>query len=250
MSPDPNPLPPKDSLPGRLRLATRADLDQLCRALKLDPTKYSDADHSDADVRELVEKEFRSAAGHTLMNLLRRRRRTSLGYKEILVDVADKLTPGFTKRSGFTTSGDEDEAMIEDYIFTNLISRIDERLKAMSDVEKKKLQEEVEKELQQEGTRASIILSTVGGVATGSVAAALAGPVVAALVFTGLRATLLGVAGMEIVVGGFALGGPIGILAGLLMFLWSPGYSKTIPAVCRLISIRLNDEARSRLGTS
>ncbi len=84
---------PDDTLRKRLSALSDEDLYAIARnGLRVAESKLRDL--QDAELVELCSAELRAAAGSTTRNLFRDRH--ALPYKRILIDVADKLTPGLT----------------------------------------------------------------------------------------------------------------------------------------------------------
>jgi uncharacterized protein YaaW (UPF0174 family) len=234
-----------DKLDARLRIANRAELDDLLHDLKLDPAKYRD--HSDQQLAKVIGAELRSVAGHSLVNVLRRR---PFPYKQILIDVADKLEPGL-RWTSFKASGPESIEDIEDYIAV----QVDKRLAALVDVAKrtdtgqKELQKLLESELRRRGMSQQVVQSALVALAAGTVSGAALGPTVSIALFSSVLSSFFGLSLIQIVLGRVLVGGPVGILLSLLALLASPSYSKTIPAVCRIILIRKSADQKKSLQT-
>ena len=98
-------MPFDDLLFERLRTAKRADLLALLGDLKMEPKKFVKA--TNEDLVGAISAELRSVAGHTVANVALRRDPHEFEYKQILVDVADKLAPGHFTWTGYKVSGPE-----------------------------------------------------------------------------------------------------------------------------------------------
>jgi uncharacterized protein YaaW (UPF0174 family) len=233
-----------DTLIQRLRLATRDDLRAVLETdLRISPAKYKSANHE--EMITAVSEELRSAAGHTLRNLSRKPH--ELPYKRILVDVADKLAPGLFKWSDFSVDGPETETEIENYINDRFQLLVEQYLKSLKESDKVKLQKRVEKDLRAQGLPEHVVTASLSALAAGTVSGVLIGPFLATTLFGSFWTGLTGLSLGKLVVGRLVSGGPIGIAVGTAVVLMGPSYSKTIPAVTRLIIIRLNREAKDRL---
>ena len=81
----------------------------------------------------------------------------------------------------------------------------------------------------------------------GTLSGAALGPLVASMLFSSLWITLFGLSFAQVLVGGLTVGGPIGVAAAALAFVTGPSYSKTVPAVYRIIMIRKNADQKASL---
>lgn len=233
-----------DTLVQRLRLATRDDLKALLETdLRVARDRYRGASYE--ELVAAVSKELRSAAGHSLLNLWRQSH--ELPYKRILIDVADKLAPGRFKWSRFTVDGPESEREIEDYINERFQLLVEQYLKSLDESDKVELQKRVEADLRAQGLPANVVASSMAALATGTISGVLIGPIVAAALFGSFWTWLFGLSVGQLVLGGIAGGGPVGILVAAAIIATGTSYSKTIPAVTRLIVIRRDREAKDRL---
>ena len=233
-------MPINDVLFQRLRIAQRPDLLLLLGDLKLNRERFN-AKPND-EIIETISATLRSVGGHSLVNPIRERH--ELSYKQILVDVADKLAPGRMNWSQFRVSGSESEVEIEDYIAHCLESRTKDLLASMSHGNKQELQARLEADMRSKGVPESVVQATITGVSTGAFAGVAIGPLIASLLFSGLWTSIFGLTAAQMLVGGVAVGGPVGIgLAGIAV-VCGPSYGKTIPAVYRLILVRKSAEAR------
>lgn len=233
-----------DVLFARLGQAKRSDLEALAQDLRMADPGISTL--SDAELADRVSRELRSAAGNSLVNALCRRGPHDFPYRTILIDVADKLTPGMLTRSRFKGS-EVDIVEIEDYIADLIDMRVADNLAKMSDADKRKMQERLLKELRAQGVPEGVIQSSLTGMAAGTLSGVALGHVVAVLLYGGIWTTLFGVSLVQLLLGGLAVGGPVGIAAATVLVLSSTSYSKTIPVVYRLIQIRKAAEVRAEL---
>jgi len=234
-----------DELLKRLEMAKHSDLEALLGDLKLH--RYQHYGKTDAELIEKINSELRSAAGNSLMNVMLRRKNHEFSYKQILVDVADKLAPGIRGRSGFKASGPATEVQIEAYIDGRIRERVVENLKKMSEVDKKKLQDELAKDLRSKKIPEESIRSTIAMIASGTFTGVALGPAVAALLYGSVWSAIFGFSLAQLLVSGLIVGGPVSILIAGIAVVSAPSYSKTIPAVYRLIKIRENAAARGEL---
>ena len=226
---------PNDRLMQRLSLCSKADLLDLLKDLKLDPAK--EALSSEHQLRLLVSKELRSVAGHSAANVFRGPH--AMPYREILVQVADKLTPGMFKRSPYRADrpGDPDD-LIENYIFARVQALIEEQVRKLNPEQRGELEAKLVAQLREQGFSTHMLSGVGAALASGSVTGALAAPMVATMLFGGIGTWLLGLSAGQLVLGGLAGGGPLGLLVAGVAVAGAPSYRKLIPAVVRLITIR------------
>ncbi|MEP6482569.1 MAG: hypothetical protein ABJA94_11240 [Rhodoglobus sp.] len=236
-------MPIDDVLFQRLRSAQRPDLISLISDLKLDANKFQGK--PDDELVDAISAELRSVAGNSLMNPTRGPH--DFLYKELLVDVADKLAPGLTSWSHFRVSGPESEVEIEDYIAERVEVRVAELVSAMNEEDRRKLQARLELDMQSKGIPESVTRAAVTGLSTGAISGIAFGPLIASLLYSGLWTSIFGLTTAQVLLGGVALGGPVGIGLAAIAVLSGPSYSKTIPAVYRLILIRRSAEAREAM---
>ena len=227
-------------------LSKRADLVALLGDLKMDPKKFVKA--TDEDLVGAISAELRSAAGHTVANVALRRDPHEFAYKQILVDVADKLAPGHFTWTGYKVSGPETELEIEDYILERISTLIEERLAAMSAKDKAKLQQELEADLRKRGIPEHAIKAGLAAVTAGTITGTAVGPLVAGTLFRGFWVWLSGLTVGQVIAGGVLGGTAVSVLVAALFVVSGPSYSKTIPATVRLILIRRSQQALTDLG--
>lgn len=234
---------PDDDLVRRLRLAKRNDLNDLLGDLKLAAEKYER--HTDEQLVGLISAELRSAAGNSVLNLGRGAH--EFPYKQMVIDVADKLHPSKIRWTAFKCAGPESVKEIEDYVYARIQERISKWLHGMSDKRREALATRLEQEMQKKGYPEEIISSVLAGLAAGTLSGvALAGFVAPVLLGT-LWTSLFGLSLAKLMIGGAAVGGPIGLTVGAGALVTSPSYSKTIPAIYRLIQIRVSSEEKAKL---
>ena len=226
-------------------MAKRADLEALLKDLKMDPNKFVKA--TDEDLVGAISAEMRSAAGHTAANVALRRDAHEFEYKQILIDVADKLAPSRFTWTGYKVSGPETELEIEDYILGRITSLIEEHLAAMNGEDRAKLQQELEADLRKRGMPEHALKGALAAVASGAIAGPAIGPLVAGTLFKSFWISLTGLTVGKIAVGTVLGGGAVGALVAALYVAGGPAYSKTIPATVRLILIRHSQQAMAQI---
>lgn len=232
-----------DKLFQRLQVAKRSDLLALLGDLKINPDEYKKAD--DAILIAIISKELRSAAGNSVVNL--RRSDHDFPYKQILIDVANKLCEGRFKKTSFTLSGPATEEIIENYIFERFNSIWKKHLESLNSIEKVELQTKIEDDLRKRGLPSQIVTGAASSLMTGALAGALVAPAVASIAFGSLWTMLFGMSFAHLVAGGIIGGGPIGLAIAGIAVATGPSYKKTIPCVIRLIFIKLSHEAEEQL---
>lgn len=219
-----------------LSQATDEEKSEICKALKLP---------IDADGYQ-ISKEYRSVAGHTIGNWFRGDH--DMPYKEILVDVANKLKPKGDKNE-YSLGDGRSEEDVENMIVQYFAGKIAEELNKLSPEERQKKMEEFERKLN-EGQYVNVakdalkdIHNVFGAavVSASSVAALLTGPLTASLFYSGFFAGIwAGVFGMStslLLLTGTGVGS-LAALPVLLLMLGAPSYKKTIPVTLQLINIR------------
>lgn len=234
---------PGDALIDRLRLAKRADLDDLLGDLKLQAEMHRQK--SDAELVVLISEELRSAAGNSAANVFRGKH--DFPYKQIVIDVADKLHPSKTQWTPFKLEDANSVEAIEQYIHEKVQERIAQWLRKMSAEKRVELAQRVEDEMRKKGYTEATIQTTLGGILAGTLSGALLAGVITPMLLGTLWTTIFGFSLAQLALGGAAVGGPVALAVGAGILFTSPSYSKTIPAVYRLIQIRLSAEERNRL---
>jgi uncharacterized protein YaaW (UPF0174 family) len=224
-----------DLLMERLSVCSKADLLELLKDLKVDPNNK--APLSEGQLRLLVSKELRSVAGHSAANVFRAPH--AMPYREILVQVADKLTPGLFQRSPYRADrkGDPDD-LIENYIFARVQALVEEQVRKLNPEQRSELEAKLVEQLRDQGFSTHMLSGVGAALTSGSFTGVLAAPLMAKLLFGGFWTFLLGMGARQILIGGLAVGAPLGLLIAGLAVAGSPSYRKLIPAVVRLITIR------------
>jgi hypothetical protein len=215
---------------------------------------------------ELVSREWRAAHGHSLANL--RRSDHDLPWKRIVVDVADKISPGW----GWThyRVGDaHSEQDVEQAILRMYDERMKEMWNKLTPADKERLAASLEAEidhsagaLRRHANAAAARSVTVGGLASGisaglitgggmmtiaqgSVGLALGGLLggvlqqlgfwMAVQLFGMVAGTRLALGGGASLLGGAAIAAPVGV-ALLAHVAMSTAYRKSVPATIMLLS--------------
>ena len=117
-------MPLNDTIFKRLEQATKQERKDIYNALQLD---FDDSN-------EVISEQYRAAAGHSLMNVFRGKH--DLPYKQILIDVVDKLKPekGWTD---FTINDQYSEEHIENKILEYLTIQFEKEMNKLSPKERK-----------------------------------------------------------------------------------------------------------------
>lgn len=151
--------------------------DHELRTIWVDALKCApDRDDFSVGTRELkilnISKEWRAVHGHTLLNL--RRGNHELPWRRILVDVADKLKPGWGW-SDFGTNDEHSDEEIEAAILRYFDERAQEAWAKMSEEERAKLASSLELELTQAqaNANASVRGAGISGITTSSLGAGI-----------------------------------------------------------------------------
>ncbi|MEQ1735395.1 MAG: hypothetical protein ABL886_03060 [Rhodoglobus sp.] len=241
-------MPYGDLLFQRLRRATRPELDDLVGAVGLDPKKMKGA--RDEDLIPAISAELRRVAGHAIAN--RFRGEHGMEYRQILVDVANTLAPGFGpwnrtkyKVQDLATGTDVE---IENHIHARFIEILQAKLKRLSPDKLAQIQKAIVADLQAKGVPEQAVAAVSAALVTGALTGAMVGPVVAAALFSGFWTWLFGLTVGQVLLGGLLVGGPAGLLLGGLHFLASPTDRRTVPTVLRLILVRKSREAEVELA--
>lgn len=222
----------------RLRMATHEERMGICMDLKM---------HYNPSVSlDLISKEYRSAAGHSIMNLTRPDH--ALQYKTILIDVADKLKPGIFW-TNFKMDDNYSEIDIEEKITEYANKRFEEAFKKMTPDEREKAREILEEKMRNLGASQASINATVTAFTSGSIGIALATPAAMSVFYTSTQLLITAVFGTAIVpttLQLFLTGTGVGIAVAapmLAVTLGGPAYRKIISVTMRLIAIRKRKEA-------
>lgn len=238
-----------DSLWQRLESARPSELNKLGEVLRLLDVKEKKRDV----LIEEISRELRAAAGHSLRNLFRRPH--EFPYKQMLIDVADKLAPGWTFLSwtSYKLNDRHSELEIEETIWRFYEDRVRAATAHFSPEDKEKLRRQTEEELRQMGWSEAMIAG-VGGGLLGGAAATLIGP---ALAYSIALNTSAGLAWLKLMwVGKASVVLVSGTGSAVFAFLYAPAlawwlgntaYRKTIPATLNLILIRKLRELEATL---
>ena len=266
---------PQDLLTERLASLDDNDLKSLAGGLRLQEAAVCDLSHP--ELVNLCDKKLRAAGGFTSVNIVRRMREKNLPYKRLLIDVADKLSPGVTPRgwTPYRLGDDHSEEEIEDYILKCFEDRarewweklpVSKRAKFVDGfnsvlrgaqegvpaVIKQELQQQVVENLIQSG-----LISGLSKVSAGGLLGVAGVSVIGKIGWLILVHTVGWMAGLKIAVfgvGGYgAMGGAVSFLGatavgttvtlpGFLYLVDAPAYRKTIPTVVMLLAkTKLND---------
>lgn len=239
-----NNAPPDDLLIQRLRLCSRSDLEDLLKDLKLDPLKYKTV--SDQELVLVISKELRSAAGHTVTNLFRHGH--ELSYRNILVAIADKLTPGVFSKSPYSkVEVSVSAVVIENHIQGQILDLIQKQRQKLNAEQRSELDAKLLQELQGKGVPEHVLRGVSSALATGALTGVMVAPVIATALFGGFWTWLIGMSLGQVILGGLAGGGPVGLVVAAAVVVGGPSHAKVIPAVVRLITIRQSRDAERDL---
>lgn len=222
----------EDTILSRLKQSLISERYEICKALQIPVT---------SDIYT-ISKEYRSAAGHSLINIIREDH--ELPYKLILIDVADKLYPGFFW-TDYSFDDDSTEEEIEEEIEKYLSERAQQEWDKLSPLEKKRREEQLKKELVTAGYAQANINSIMAMLASGTIGALVA-PRVALYFASSVSTSLLGVSSSSILLTSTGIGLLVSIPL-LIGTLGGPAYRKTILATIQMIRIRRRVEAEALL---
>ena len=224
----------------RLKMANNDELIGVCMALKID---Y----YSTPEPLEEISKKYRSAAGHSLMNVTRSAH--ALPYKRILIDVADKLKTGLFW-TNYKMDDNFSEIDIEEKIVEFANHRLEKEFNKLSPEERARAKEILEKKLRDLGVNQATINATVTAFTSGSIGAALAAPAAMSVFYTSTQVLFAAMFGATIVPTAlqlFLTGTGVGLAVAapmLAVTLGAPAYRKIIPVTMRMIAIRKRHEAK------
>jgi uncharacterized protein YaaW (UPF0174 family) len=243
-------MPRDDVLWRRLEAARPVELHRLCEIVGV-------ADYRDEPppvlVKELSEA-IRSAAGHSWLNVFRGAH--DFPYKQMLIDVADKVAPGWTflAWTPYTLNDRHSEIDVEETIWCFFERRMEEQIKSLPEGAREQLRKDTERELRGLGYSQALV-SQVG---TALVAGAAAGAVAPALAYSLALSTASGLAWLKLWWAGHATAAAVlGTGGGLFALLYLPAlgwwlgntaYRKTVPAALHLIQIRKLREIEATLS--
>jgi uncharacterized protein YaaW (UPF0174 family) len=243
-------MPRDDVLWRRLQSARPAELCKLGEILKISELN---AKSRDVIIEELS-REIRCAAGHSIPNLFRSPH--DFPYKQMLIDVADKMAPGFTFLSWthYKLHDVHGEIEIEETIwgfFENLVKRA---IGKLSPEAKEDLRKKTEEELRKMGYGEAVI-TQIGAAILGGSAAILIGPALAYYVALNtasglmwLKIWLAGKAALAFVLGTGSAVFAVIYLPIIAYWFGNTAYRKTVPATLHLIQIRKLRELENQLG--
>jgi len=233
-----------DKLWQRLDSATP---DELQEVAKINDVKDVTAKSREVLVEE-VSKQLRANGGHTIANWFREDH--ELPYKGLLVDVADKLAPGWGWTE-FKTDDAATEESVEEYIWGRHIKLVQEKLAELKPEERAKLDRDVRERLESLGASSEVIKQAGVFIGGGALAAAGATTLAVELAvvsgwFAGIWAGLFGPATWLIAVAGGTIFAVVAVPSGLFIA-GGPAYRKTVPSVIRLIGVRKRLEIEQML---
>jgi hypothetical protein len=262
---------PQDLLVQRLQSLCNDDLmSLLVGGLRLDQAKLGELEHTDLVMR--CSAELRRAAGSSTMNLARGSR--ELSYKQLLIDVADKIAPGITPLSWtkYRRNDDHREEEIEQVILDFFEEQARRWWQKLPEPKRKEFVDGINTVLsgekgatdpiakgtmpflKQQGIENLIQGGLVGGlskVASGGALGVVGVSVVGQLGWVILVQTVGWMAGLKIAIfglGGYgALGGAVTVLGstviggavalpGMVVLVDGPAYRKTVPTVVMLLA--------------
>jgi hypothetical protein len=252
-------MPKHDILWQRLESARPLELQKLGEYLAL-----SDLANKLSDQQiDILSREIRSAAGHTAANWFRGPH--DFLYSTMLVDVADKLAPGWTLLSwpswkiNLKEPGIENQ--LEEMIWGFWKDKFEERINKIPQAEREELRKNVSAELERLGYSQALI-SQIGAGLLGGVGGSLIGPALAyQIVLSSLSGfallkfnvlTMLGFTATVAVPTALSLGLTLAVSSILFLpifgiWLGNTAYRKTIPVTLYLIQIKKLREAEAQL---
>lgn len=243
-------MPRGDVLWQRLESARPAELYKLAEIVGVPDARQK----SQAVLVEELSRKLRSAAGHSICNLFRGPH--DFPYKQLLIDVADKMAPGWTFLSwtDYKLGDRHAEVDVEETIWGFFEARADRSISRLSTEAREDLRRQTETELRRMGYSTTLV-AHIGGGLIGGGAAGLVAP---ALAYKAALGTASGLAWLKLWWVGHASSAAV-LGAGSLVFsflylpvvAWwvgSTAYRKTVPAALHLIQIRKLREIEVRLG--
>jgi uncharacterized protein YaaW (UPF0174 family) len=202
---------------------------------------------------EELSRDIRSAAGHSLLNWFRGDH--DFPYKQMLIDVADKMAPGWTPLSwtGYRLHDRHGEIEVEETIWAFFEKKCREQLHNLPPEAREDLRQRTEKELRELGYSQALVSQISGGLL--GAAGSLMGP---ALAYSVALHTASGLAWVKLWwVGHATVAASLGAGASLFAIAYAPflvwwlgntAYRKTIPAALYLIQVRKLREIEEQLG--
>jgi uncharacterized protein YaaW (UPF0174 family) len=243
-------MPRGDVLWRRLEAARPMELQRLCEIVNV-------VDYREKSPPVLVEelsKEIRRTAGHTLPNLFRDAH--DFAYKQMLIDVADKMAPGWTFVSwtSYTLNDRHNEIEIEETIWGYFETQMEAKIRNLPEEAREQLRKDTENELRNLGYSQILVTQISAALAAG----ATVGFVAPALAYTIALNTASGLAWLNLWWAGhasaaavFGVGGGVFALfyaPALVWWLGNTAYRKTVPTALYLIQIRKLREIEAKLG--
>jgi len=223
----------------RLKNATKIELTEISKILKLKENDYQNINK--------ISEEYRSVAGHSVLNIFRDK--NELPYKQIIIDVADKLHNGF----GWTHYKLDDyhrEDEIEKKIWVDLeyrIEKVKESWDNLSDKEKREKENKLKNDLNKEGYSQTAINSFITLLASGTSGIAVASPIALSIFYSGffasISASIFGVSLATLISSGIIISSIVALPFGIAIA-GTPAYRKTIPITILMIKIakRIEEE--------
>ena len=225
----------------RLKMAKQSELMSIVNSLNIE-------DVSSSIPLAYLSKKYRQAAGHSMINIARGDH--SLPYKRILIDVADKLNPGF-KWTPYKMDDGISEIEIEEKILEFTTTRFKEYFNKLSPEKRKIAEEKFRAKLTEMGVKQSTVNTTMAALTSGVIGAAFAPTVGLMLwpyavyqlsigtIIIPAAAPTLGQAALAGTGVGIAIAAPL-----MALTLSGPAYRKTIPTTLNLIAIRKRYEGK------
>ncbi len=246
-------MPKGDLIFQRLVAATTNELREICKTLSLDfPKEYINSEKElpleiKSPLISEISAEYRALAGHTLLNLFRGEH--DFPYKQILVDVADKLNPDWGWTS-FSLDDHHSEEHIENTIEGFIFERIKKEWNKLSFQERKIKEEELKNELRSKGYSENIVASAFALIGAGAAGSLVAQPLVLSIFYSSffysIYASIFGISTELLLATGSVVGGIVAIPA-FFLILGQTSYKKTIPVTLQLIGIRRRLEGEAML---
>ena len=189
---------------------------------------------------EKIYKHYQEASGHSVVNLFRKE---EIPYKQILIDVADKLHDGMGW-THYTLEDSTNEEEIENKIMNDVENRVKKMKKEwdkLSPEKKEKKEKNLRNELAKKGYDTNTINGVVSMITTGVVSCLAANTVAISIFYTGffggLFANIIGVSLAQLI-GGGVIAGAVVAAPLLIALAGTPAYRKTIPVTILIIQIK------------
>lgn len=225
-----------DTIKQRLENALDTELAEMCQALKIDKT----------DDISKIEKAYQDASGHILS---RKFMSVEVQYKQVLIDVADKLKPSFGW-TDFRLKDSSSEEEVESAIESFVAERFRKKWTKLSARERKAKEQELKSELEKAGYSQTTIEGAIGFLGSGAAGIAVAAPVTMSVFYSGVMASisvsLFGMSTGLLLLSGTGVGLVVSVPL-LVILLGGNSYRKTIPATLLLIRIRRRLEGEGLL---